>query len=59
VSCFYIDRRVERARKQRVPIYIEINIGSGDSKAGIKPVEHEHFDEYVGNLVRPCRGSST
>ena len=39
-----IDRRVERARKQRVPIYIEINIGSEDSKAGIKPMEHEPFD---------------
>jgi pyridoxal phosphate enzyme (YggS family) len=47
-----IDRRVERARKQRVPIYIEINIGSEDSKTGINPVEHEHFDEYMENLVR-------
>jgi len=47
-----IDRRVERARKQRVPIYVEINIGSEDSKAGIKPVEHEPFDEYLENLVR-------
>ena len=47
-----IDRRIERARKQRVPIYIEINIGSEDSKAGIKPMEHEPFDEYVENLVR-------
>jgi pyridoxal phosphate enzyme (YggS family) len=46
-----IDRRVERARKQRVPIYIEINIGSEDSKAGIKLVEHEPFDEYIENLV--------
>jgi pyridoxal phosphate enzyme (YggS family) len=47
-----IDRRVERARKQRVPIYIEINVGSEDSKAGIKPIEHEPFDEYIENLVR-------
>jgi len=47
-----IDRRVERAKKQRVPIYIEINIGSEDSKAGIKPAEHEPFDEYIENLVR-------
>jgi len=46
-----IDRRVERAKKQRVPIYIEINIGSEDSKAGIKPIEHEHFDDYIENLV--------
>jgi pyridoxal phosphate enzyme (YggS family) len=47
-----INRRAERAKKQRVPIYIEINIGSEDSKAGIKPEEHEPFDEYMENLVR-------
>jgi pyridoxal phosphate enzyme (YggS family) len=47
-----IDRRVERAKKQRVPIYIEINIGNEDSKAGIKPLEHEPFDEYLENLAR-------
>ena len=47
-----VDRMVERAKKQRVPIYIEINIGSEDSKAGIKPAEHESFDEYIENLVR-------
>ena len=47
-----IDRRVERTRKQGVPIYIEINIGSEDSKVGIKLVEHEPFDEYVEKLVR-------
>ena len=46
-----INRRAERAKKQRVPIYIEINIGSEDSKTGIKPVEHEPFDEYIENLV--------
>jgi pyridoxal phosphate enzyme (YggS family) len=47
-----IDRRIERPRKRRVPIYIEINIGSKDSKAGIKPMEHEPFDEYIENLAR-------
>ena len=47
-----IDRRIERARKDRVPIYIEINIGSEDSKAGVKPMEHEPFDEYIENLAR-------
>ena len=47
-----IDRRVERAKKQKVPICIEINIGSEDSKAGIKPVEHEPFDKYMEILVR-------
>jgi hypothetical protein len=47
-----IDRRVERAGKSSVPIYLEINIGSEDSKAGIKPAEHEPFDEYVEKLAR-------
>jgi len=47
-----IDKRVKRARKQRVPIFIEINIGSEDSKAGIKPAEHEPFDEYMERLVK-------
>jgi pyridoxal phosphate enzyme (YggS family) len=47
-----IDRRVERAKKQRIPIYIEINIGNEDSKAGIKPMEHGPFDEYLENLAR-------
>ena len=47
-----VDRRAERAQKQRVPVYIEINIGSEDSKTGIKPAEHEPFDEYIEELVR-------
>jgi len=47
-----IDRRIEKARKKRVPVYIEINIGSEFSKAGIKPAEHEPFDEYVEEFVR-------
>ena len=47
-----IDRRVEKARKKRVPVYIEINIGSEFSKAGIKPAEHEPFDEYIEEFVR-------
>ncbi len=47
-----IDKRVERARKKIVPVYIEINIGSEFSKAGIKPAEHEPFDEYMEKLVR-------
>jgi pyridoxal phosphate enzyme (YggS family) len=46
-----IDKRVERARKQIIPVFIEINIGSEDSKAGIKPAEHEPFDEYMEKLV--------
>jgi pyridoxal phosphate enzyme (YggS family) len=46
-----IDKRVENARKKIVPVFIEINIGSEDSKTGIKPAEHEPFDEYMGRLV--------
>ncbi|MEJ2704739.1 MAG: YggS family pyridoxal phosphate-dependent enzyme [Sedimentisphaerales bacterium] len=47
-----IDRRVETAKESRVPIYLEINIGSEDSKAGIRPADHEPFDKYVKNLVK-------
>jgi len=32
-----IDKRVERAEKKVIPVYIEINIGSEISKSGIKP----------------------
>ncbi|MBN2455276.1 MAG: YggS family pyridoxal phosphate-dependent enzyme [Sedimentisphaerales bacterium] len=46
-----IDKRVEGARKRIVPVYIEINIGSEFSKAGIKPAEHEPFEEYIEKLV--------
>ncbi len=47
-----IDKRIESARKRIVSVFIEINIGSEDSKAGIKPAEHEPFDEYMEKLVR-------
>jgi len=47
-----IDKRVESTRKKIVPVYIEINIGNEDSKAGIKPEEHEPFEEYIEKLVR-------
>ena len=46
-----INKRVERATKEIVPVYIEINIGSEFSKAGIKPAEHEPFDEYMEKLA--------
>ena len=46
-----IDQRVEIAKRKTVPVFIEINIGSEDSKAGIKPAEHEPFDEYMERLV--------
>jgi len=47
-----IDKRVERTRKQIMPILIEINIGSEDSKAGLRPDEHEPFEDYMENLIR-------
>jgi len=47
-----IDKRIEKAGEKTIPVYIEINIGSEFSKAGIKPAEHEPFDEYVESLVR-------
>jgi len=47
-----IDKRVERARRKAIPVYIEINIGNEDSKAGIKPAEHESFEEYIEKLIR-------
>jgi pyridoxal phosphate enzyme (YggS family) len=46
-----IDKRVEKAKRRIVPVFIEINIGSEFSKAGIKPVEHEPFDEYMEKLA--------
>ncbi|MBU4492899.1 MAG: YggS family pyridoxal phosphate-dependent enzyme [Nanoarchaeota archaeon] len=47
-----IDKRVEASGKSIMPVYIEINIGSEDSKAGIKPDEHEPFEEYMKNLIQ-------
>lgn len=47
-----IDKRAERAGKRVVPVLVEINIGSEDSKAGVKPEEHEPFEEYMEKLVR-------
>ena len=47
-----INKRVEAAGKNTIPVYVEINIGSEDSKAGIKPEEHEPFEEYMEKLVR-------
>jgi pyridoxal phosphate enzyme (YggS family) len=47
-----IDKRVEKARRKIVPVFIEINIGSEDSKAGLRPDEHEPFENYMENLIR-------
>jgi len=47
-----IDKRVQRARKEIVPIFMEINIGSEDSKAGLRPDEHEPFEDHMEDLIR-------
>ena len=47
-----IDKRFEKARKEIVPVYVEINIGSEFTKAGIKPIDHEPFEEYIEELAR-------
>jgi len=47
-----IGKRVDRARRRIIPVFIEINIGSEDSKAGLRPDEHEPFEEYMEKLVR-------
>jgi pyridoxal phosphate enzyme (YggS family) len=46
-----IDKRVERAGRRIIPVFIEINIGSENSKAGLRPDKHEPFEEYMGKLV--------
>ena len=47
-----LDKRVDQAGRTIVPCYIEINIGNEDTKAGIKPEEHEPFEEYMVRMVR-------
>lgn len=44
-----IDRRVEKAGKKIVPIYIEINIGSEITKYGVKP-ELEHIEKLIREI---------
>jgi len=46
-----LDRRVARAEKEVLPVFIEINIGSEFAKAGIRPDEHEPFEPYMERLV--------
>lgn len=47
-----INKRVEIAGKNVIPVLIEINIGNEDFKAGIKPEQHEPFEEYMDKFVR-------
>ncbi|MFW6103685.1 MAG: YggS family pyridoxal phosphate-dependent enzyme [Bacteroidota bacterium] len=46
-----IDKRVEKAGKNVIPVLIEINIGNEDSKSGLKPEELEPFEEYMDKFV--------
>lgn len=46
-----IDKRVEKVGKKFVPILLEINIGSEISKSGLKPEEHENWEEFLEQLV--------
>lgn len=46
-----LDRRLERAQRESMPVFIEINIGSEFTKAGIRPSEHEPFEPYMERLV--------
>jgi hypothetical protein len=46
-----IDKRVEKAGKSNIPVLIEINIGSEFSKEGIKPSEHEPFENFMQQFV--------
>jgi len=47
-----INKRVAKAKKKIIPVFIEINIGSEDSKAGIRVDEHEPFEDYMVNLIK-------
>ena len=46
-----IDKRVEKAGKEIIPVLIEVNIGNEDSKTGLKPEELEPFEEYMDQFV--------
>lgn len=46
-----IDKRAGRLGKGIISILLEINIGNEDTKSGIKPGEHKHFEEFMEQLV--------
>ncbi len=46
-----LDKRVGRAQRDFLPVFIEINIGSEFAKAGIRPDEHEPFEPYMERFV--------
>lgn len=47
----FIDKRVEASGKRVMPVFLEINIGNEMSKSGIKPADHEDFENYIETLV--------
>lgn len=48
-----IEKRAARIVPEKtIPVYIEINIGNEDLKAGIKPEEHEPFEKFMEKLIR-------
>ena len=47
-----IDKRVEKAGKKKITVFIEINIGNEDSKSGLMPEEHEPFEEYIEQFIK-------
>jgi pyridoxal phosphate enzyme (YggS family) len=47
-----IDKRIEKAGKDFIPILLEINIGSEFTKYGIKPAEHKDFEAYMEELAK-------
>lgn len=51
-----LDKRVIKAQKKIMPVFVEINIGSEDSKAGIRVDEHEPFADYMENLITDISG---
>ena len=46
-----IDKRVIKSGKEYIPVLLEINIGSEESKHGIKPEEHERLEKFLEKLV--------
>ncbi len=46
-----IEKRVRQRQKEPLPVLIQINIGSEDTKAGINPREHEPFESYMEQFV--------
>lgn len=47
-----IDRRIEGSGKERISIFLEINIADEEAKRGIRPGAHQSFEEHMDSLVR-------